>query len=137
MFFNNKQYLLEALTHRSIVRGKQKELPHNERLEFFGDSVLKLIISEYLFHKYPKYDEGELSKIRSKLISDRFMVEIAKEIQLGDFIQLSFGEKKSGGQSRDSILANAMEALLGACYLDQGLDATKEMFFVRMLQEAI
>ena len=126
--FNNKRLLDEALTHRSIVRGKKKGVVHNERLEFFGDSVLKLILSEYLYHHFPNYDEGELSKLRSQFISDRFMTIMAKELNLSEAIHVSYGEKKAGGQFRDRILADAMEALLGASYLDQGLDITRTWF---------
>ncbi|MBA94662.1 MAG: ribonuclease III [Rickettsiales bacterium] len=126
--FKNPSLLDEALTHRSVLRGNKKGIAHNERLEFFGDAVLKLILSEYLYHKYPAYDEGELSKLRSQFISDRFMTIMAKELQLSDVIHVSYGEKKAGGQFRDRILADAMEALLGASYLDQGLAITKEWF---------
>jgi len=126
--FHNPSLLDEALTHRSIVRGKKKGVNHNERLEFFGDAVLKLILSEYLYHKYPAYDEGELSKLRSQFISDRFMTVMAKELNLSKAIHVSYGEKKAGGQFRDRILADAMEALLGASYLDQGLEITRTWF---------
>lgn len=126
--FNNKALLKQALTHRSITRTHPK-LKHNERLEFFGDSVLKFIMSEHLFLSHPKASEGDLSKKRSQLISDQFMAEMARQIELGRYLILSYGEKKSGGTTRLSILANSMEALLGACYLDQGMDAVKTMFF--------
>ena len=126
--FHNPSLLDEALTHRSIVRGKKKGVNHNARLEFFGDAVLKLILSEYLYHKYPAYNEGELSKLRSQFISDRFMTVMAKELNLSKAIHVSYGEKKAGGQFRDRILADAMEALLGASYLDQGLEITRTWF---------
>jgi ribonuclease-3 len=126
--FENERLLEEALTHSSY-KEKGAARFHNERLEFFGDSVLKLLVSEYLFHLYPDYDEGELSKIRSQLISDRFLAEIAGCIQLGTYLKMSFGEEKSGGRTRLSNLANAMEAVLGACFLDQGLASAKDLFF--------
>ncbi|RAP26272.1 ribonuclease III [Candidatus Marinamargulisbacteria bacterium SCGC AG-333-B06] len=126
--FNNPLLLDEALTHRSIIRSKKKGVVHNERLEFFGDAVLKLILSEYLYHLHPTYDEGDLSKLRSQFISDRFMTVMAKSLHLSKVINVSYGEKKAGGQFRDRILADAMEALLGASYLDQGLEITKTWF---------
>ena len=127
--FKNKEYLREAITHKSKNKDSSVAVLNNERLEFFGDAVLKLIVTEYLFHLYPTYNEGQLSKLRSKYISDKHMEAMAKLIQLGEYIEMSDGEKKSGGQTRSSILANAMEAVLGACYLDQGFDKTKELFF--------
>ena len=87
-----------------------------------------MILSEYLYHKYPAYNEGELSKLRSQFISDRFMTVMAKELNLSKAIHVSYGEKKAGGQFRDRILADAMEALLGASYLDQGLEITRTWF---------
>jgi len=131
--FNTIDLLDEALTHRSILRGKQKNLPHNERLEFFGDAVLKLILSEYLYLNYPTYNEGELSKIRSQYVSDRFMTALAKHLNLSEAIHVSYGEKKAGGQFRDRILADAMEAILGASYLDQGLEKTK-LWFLKLFE---
>ncbi|RAP30721.1 ribonuclease III [Candidatus Marinamargulisbacteria bacterium SCGC AG-414-C22] len=126
--FNDDSLLLEALTHRSYVRGKFKDVAHNERLEFFGDSVLKLIVSEYLFLTFSEATEGDMSKLRSKIISDQFLAKLADYISLGDYLNLSFGEKKSGGSTKSSILANAYEALLGAIYLDQGLDCVRTFF---------
>ena len=126
--FKSKDLLEEALTHKSSIRGKRSAKPYNERLEFFGDAVLKFIMSEYLFNRYPDYDEGQLSKCRSQLVSDKYMEALAKAINLGQYIFLSSGERRSGGASRPSILANAMEALLGACYFDQGIEAVRSMF---------
>ena len=126
--FNNKGLLKEALTHSSYVKHKQSHMSHNERLEFFGDSVLKFVISEHLFTKYSHLPEGELSKMRSKIVSDQFLTTLAIDIKLGSFLVMSFGERKSGGYQKDSILANAYEALLGAIYLDQGMDVVKEFF---------
>ena len=128
--FQNQNYLIEALTHSSYAnKNKQKKRSNNERLEFFGDSILKYIVSEYLFQKYPDENEGNLSKLRSKIISDQFLATLGKDINLGDFLYLSFGEIKSGGKYRDSNLANAFEALLGAIYLDKGIKIVKIFFF--------
>ena len=126
--FNNILLLKEALTHSSFVKHKNAGSIYNERLEFFGDSVLKFIVSEYLYENYSDLPEGELSKKRSKIVSDQFLTSLAIDIQLGDFLIMSFGEKKSGGHQKDSILANAYEALLGAVYLDQGMDVVKDFF---------
>ncbi|RAP32081.1 ribonuclease III [Candidatus Marinamargulisbacteria bacterium SCGC AG-410-N11] len=123
--FVNKDLLRLALTHSSYANISKKDEFSNERLEFFGDAVLKLIISEYLYFKYPKESEGYLSKLRSKYVSDKLLSLLADEINLGNYLLLSFGEEKSGGAKRLSNLANAFEALLGAFYLDQGLDVVR------------
>ena len=128
--FNSDKLLEEALTHSSFTKIK-----NNERLEFFGDSVLKLIASEYLFIKYPNYDEGKLTKIRSKLVSDLNLYKCAKYINLGDYLLMSEGEKNTGGKEKSSNLANAFEAILGSIYLDQGLAVTTT-FLVPILKYA-
>lgn len=115
-------YLTEALTHASFDKGKGH---HNERLEFFGDAVLKLVISDYLFHQYPQEDEGQLTKRRATLVSDQLLWMMACDLNLGQYLNLSTSEIKQGGRERQSILANAFEALLGAIYLDQGLAVVK------------
>jgi len=132
IFFKQPDILEQAITHSSFVKYKGsfiKPSLYNERLEFFGDSVLKFIVSDYLFHKHPDFTEGDLSKLRSKIISDRFLAGMARAIQLGDYLKLSHGEKKAGANDRLSTLADAFEALLGACYIDQGLDVVKSLFF--------
>lgn len=113
----------EAITHRS-AGGK-----HNERLEFLGDSVLDLVIAEFLFVNFPDLKEGELSRIRSHLVKKDTLATIAGEIDLGRLVILGPGELKSGGQHRDTILANALEAIIGAIFLDEGLDAAKRFVF--------
>ncbi len=128
IIFNDITLLQEALTHSSFAKHKKNSTIYNERLEFFGDSILKFIVSEYLFQHYSHLAEGELSKKRSKIVSDQFLTSLAIDIQLGDFLIMSFGERKSGGHQKDSILANAYEALLGAIYLDQGMDVVKDFF---------
>ncbi|MFC1617604.1 ribonuclease III, partial [Candidatus Margulisiibacteriota bacterium] len=102
---------------------------HNERLEFFGDAVLKLLISEYLFHKYPDFSEGELSKIRAQYISDKSLAVIATKLNLGEYILFSANEIKTGGRMRKSNLADAFEAILGAYYFDQGLKKVKSFLY--------
>jgi len=119
--FQEPALLRQALTHRSYGT------PHNERLEFLGDSVLSLSISSTLFHDFPKLSEGDLSRMRAHLVKEPTLAEIAQVMQLGDFLALGEGELKSGGFRRPSILADALEAILGAIYLDSGFDATRKV----------
>ncbi len=112
--FKAPALLRQALTHRSYGT------PHNERLEFLGDSVLSLVISTRLYHDFPKLTEGELSRVRAHLVKEPTLAEIAQGLQLGDYLFLGEGELKSGGFRRPSILADALEAIVGAVYLDGG-----------------
>jgi len=121
--FSNKKLLLRALTHKSFANeNAELNIKDNERLEFLGDSVLSLSISTYIFNKYDNYKEGKLAKIRSVIVSAPVLAEKALELNLGEFLLLGKGEELSGGRSRDSILADTMEAILGAMYLDKGFD---------------
>jgi len=123
--FKNKDLLKEALTHRSYLNENPKwGIPHNERLEFLGDAVLELAVTEYLFKEYPNSPEGELTSIRAALVNYQMLSRIAKEVELDNFILLSRGEAKEPktGKAREVILANAFEALLGAIYLDAGYE---------------
>jgi len=110
----------QALTHRSFGSG------HNERLEFLGDSLLNFLIAEALYQRFPTVREGDLSRMRAKLVKGETLAEIAREFELGEWLNLGPGELKSGGHRRDSILADAVEALIGAIYLDGGIDACRE-----------
>ena len=124
--FKNQDFLQIALTHRSYLNeNRSYALPHNERLEFLGDAVLELVTTEYLYRNFEN-PEGELTNLRSALVNYRLLSEIAREIGLDDFILLSRGETKDTGRARQVILANAIEALIGAIYLDQGLEAAKD-----------
>ena len=118
--FKNKSLLKEALTHRSYLNENPKMGPHNERMEFLGDSVLELITSEFLFKKYPDQAEGQLTVLRAALINYQILARVAREIGLENYIFLSKGEAKDTGKGREAILANAFEALLAAIYLDRG-----------------
>jgi len=120
-FFKNRNFLLEALTHKSY-----KKPYNNERLEFLGDAVLDLVIGEYLFFKFPTANEGELSKIRASLVNEEGFARLAKKIELGKFIFISQGEENNGGREKSSLLSNAFEALMGAIYLESGLNAVKK-----------
>lgn len=114
--FSNPALLQQALCHRSA--GK----PHNERLEFLGDAVLGFVVSALLYQRFPAASEGELSRLRSQLVQRSTLADIARTLHLGDELKLGPGELKSGGAQRESILADAMEALVSALYLDGGLD---------------
>ena len=121
--FINKQLIITALKHRSYLNvSNEDRVASNERLEFLGDAVLDLVITHYLFEKFPKRTEGQLSKIKSILVSKPVLAESAKLISLGEYILLNKGEEKTGGRKRQSILADSFEALIGAIYLDQGLE---------------
>lgn len=124
--FNNKLLLQTAMTHSSYAkRRKNHHIEDNERLEFFGDAVLKLTVSEYLFFQFPHYQEGKLTKLRAYLISDKLLAEYARTLDFDQFLKVSTSERKLGGQHKHSLLSNAFEAVLGAIYLDQGLGAVK------------
>ena len=120
--FKDRQHLQEALAHKSYAAERRGEA-HNERLEFLGDSVLALLTAHYLYTLYPDSNEGKLSKQKAVLVSKASLNEWAQEIGLGKFLLLGAGEEATGGRSRPSILANALEALIGAIYLDGGHDA--------------
>jgi len=126
VIFKNKNLLKEALTHRSYLNENPSwPLPHNERLEFLGDAVLELAVTEILFSRYPTSPEGELTSIRSALVNYQMLADIAKNMELGDYVFLSKGEAKDAGKAREVILANAFEAVLGAVYLDTGYESAK------------
>ncbi|MBB3228457.1 ribonuclease-3 [Luteibacter sp. Sphag1AF] len=110
-----------ALTHRSAGR------PNNERLEFLGDALLGVLVAELLFDAHPNASEGELSRLRAQLVNGQALAVVARELELGDDLKLGSGELKSGGYRRDSILADAFEALVAAVYLDAGYDACREV----------
>lgn len=113
--------LSQALRHRSA--GK----PHNERLEFLGDAILGMLVSDALYHKFPNASEGDLTRARSLLVRESTLAELAREQDLGDKLELGPGEMKSGGKRRDSILADAAEAVIAAVYLEQGIEAARNL----------
>ena len=124
--FTDKALLKEALTHRSYLNENPSwEVPHNERLEFLGDAVLELVVTENLFKRFPNYQEGQMTSIRAALVNYQNMAVVAKSIGLEEFILMSRGESKDTGRAREVILANAMEALIGAVYLDKGYETAQ------------
>lgn len=119
--FSRRRLLELALTHRSAKR------EHNERLEFLGDSILSLVIADALYSQFPKADEGDLSRMRSTLVRGQTLAEIARDFCLGECLQLGPGELKSGGFRRESILADAVEAIIGAIYLDSDMETCRQV----------
>ncbi|WP_426349308.1 ribonuclease III [Alloiococcus sp. CFN-8] len=137
--FNNKSLLITAITHSSFAN-QYKNIRFNERLEFLGDSVLQLTITEYLFNKFTDKPEGELTKLRSLIVCESSLYEIAKVLNLGLYIRMSKGEEITGGRERVSLLADCMEAIIAAIYLDKGIDEAKEFilrFFTEIITKAI
>ena len=124
--FNDPSLLKTALTHRSYLNENKNIKQSNERLEFLGDSVLSILTSEYLYKKFPDYPEGKLTNTRSVLVRGKTLALVARELNLGEFLLMSKGEKDSGGAQNDALLADATEAVIGAIFLDQGLDIVRE-----------
>ena len=126
--FNNRSLLVEALTHSSYsneLRSKKINVPCNERLEFLGDSVLSIIVSEYLYNSYRDLPEGELTKMRAAIVQSAALESFAREVELGKYLYLGHGEEKCNGRERRSLLENAFEAILAAIYLDAGANGKK------------
>ena len=134
--FKNKDLLIQAFCHRSYLNENPDfYLNHNERLEFLGDAILELIVTEYLYQKYPKKLEGELTNWRAALVNAKMLSEVSKDLDFNDFLLLSRGEAKELGKARQYILANAFEALVGAIYLDQGLDSCKKFIKKNLIKK--
>ena len=133
--FENKSYILEALTHSSYSN-ENKNYKFNERLEFLGDSVLSIIISDYLFKTEKELPEGELTKLRANIVCEESLSEVASQINLGNFLLLGKGEEATGGRERISILADALEAVIAAVYLDGGIKEARDFIF-KYMQEII
>src|SRR5699024_50005 len=125
--FNDKKLLKQAFTHSSYVNEHQDErFSDNERLEFLGDAVLELGVSNYLFNEKKNMTEGELTKLRASIVCEASLVHFAKDLNFGDYIMLGRGEEQTGGRERPALLADVFEAFLGALYLDQGFDSVVE-----------
>ena len=134
MVFSDETLLETAFTHTSYANEHRLlKISHNERLEFLGDAVLQLIISEYLYTKYPKRPEGDLSKLRSMIVREESLAGFARDCQFDHFIKLGRGEEKSGGRNRDTILGDLFEAFLGALLLDKGVEAVKSFLYQVMI----
>ncbi len=122
--FNDKEKIKLAFTHSSYANEHRNIISdNNERLEFLGDAVLDMIVSEYIYNKFPKMPEGELTKLRAGVVCEGSLAKIAREFEFGNYLLLGKGEESTGGRNRDSILADAFEAVIGAICLDGGIDA--------------
>nr|MBI5455565.1 ribonuclease III [Candidatus Levybacteria bacterium] len=124
--FKNQKLFEQAFTHRSYLNETKEKLSSNERLEFLGDSILSYVVSGFLYKKYPEYNEGILTNIRSLLVNTKNLAIIAKELNFGSYLKLSKGEAESKGRQNQSLLADCLEAFIGALYLDQGIDSVSE-----------
>lgn len=124
--FNNEKLLINAITHSSYANEVRDGTTSNERLEFLGDSVLSIIVAEYLFDKFKNFPEGELTKLRASLVCEKSLCGFSRQLEIGEFLRLGKGEAKGGGRERDSILADAFEAVLAAMYLDGGFEIAKK-----------
>lgn len=135
--FQNTDLLIQALTHSSFVNEQKiNKKPDYERLEFLGDAILEMVSSEYLFKKYPDKKEGEMSKIRASLVCEPALAFCAEHIELKKYIQLGKGEELTGGRNKESIIADVMEAVIGALFLDGGLQESKRFIDTYVLTNA-
>jgi ribonuclease-3 len=139
--FRDQDLVHKALTHSSQARELEALQPRvspaggsdNEQLEFLGDAVLGLVTSEELFRKFPTFSEGELSKLRAHLVSERHLIQIAQQLELGRFLHLGRGEEKSGGRNKTALLVDALEAVLAAVYLDAGMETVRRLILERIV----
>ncbi len=138
--FSRPELLQQALTHSSHAReaesrngGDSDGVPDNEQLEFLGDAVLGFVTSQELFQRFPEFSEGELSKMRAYLVSEKHLIRPAKQLQIGEFLRLGRGEEKSGGRSKTALLVDALEAVVAAMYLDAGMERTRAFILSKIL----
>ena len=125
--FRDSSLLENALTHSSCANESRGKLHSNERLEFLGDSILGMVVAEHLYRNHPDLPEGELTRTRAALVCEESLVEVAKELGLGDYLKLGKGEEAGGGRNRPSIRADAVEAVLAAVYLDGGIGSARKI----------
>lgn len=133
--FNDIKLLNKAVTHKSYVNETGDSLKHNERFEFLGDSVLDLVVSDYLIRQYSDYKEGALSKIRAAVVNETCLAGLARQLDLGAFLLLGRGEEMSGGRNKASLLANAYEAVAGAIYCDSNLETASNVLLPQIKNE--
>lgn len=135
--FKDKELLERALTHSSYANEyRQQGVRHNERLEFLGDAVLELVISSFIFNEFQDYPEGELTKLRASIVCEYMLSHKAMELKLGEHLRLGKGEDATGGRERPSILADAFEAIIGAIYIDGGIECARD-FILEQLKDDI
>lgn len=132
----NKKLFTQAFTHRSYLNETKEEIASNERMEFLGDSIISFIVSQYLYSKYPQFDEGILTNIRSLMVNTKSLAQIAKELNFGNFLKLSKGEEESKGRQNQSLLADCFEAYVGALFIDQGINAASGFLNVVLIPKA-
>jgi len=133
--FNNKSLFDLAFTHRSYLNESNGHTESNERLEFLGDSILSFVVSTYIYEEFKEKKEGELTSLRSVLTNTETLYEVAKKLNLGENLKLSKGEEETGGRKSKTILANTYEAVVGAIYLDQGIEPAKKFIFETIIEE--
>lgn len=137
-FFEDDSFLQQALTHSSYANENQLKITEsNERLEFLGDTILNLIVSQYLYNKYLDYPEGELTKIRAKVVCESSLAYAARKIELGKYLLLGKGEEATGGRTRESILADACEAIVGAIYMDSDFETTNRLLLKKFEEDIV
>ena len=132
----DRELFEQVFTHRSYLNETRQKISSNERLEFLGDSILSFIVSNYLYRKYPQYNEGILTNLRSQLVNTKSLAQIAKELNFGVLLKLSKGEEDSKGRQNQSLLADSFEAYIGALFLDQGIDVVSEFLSDVLLPKA-
>ncbi len=134
--FTDKMHLLTAITHRSYLNeNRDAKQDHNERLEFLGDAVLELVITDFLFNKYPDKPEGELTAVRAALVNTVSLADASTKLGVNDYLLMSKGEAKDTGRARQYILANVFEALIGALYMDKGYETAKEFIGAHLFEK--
>src|SRR5229473_3871849 len=139
--FRRRAVIEQALTHSSQAREQESQqageskykVNDNEQLEFLGDAILALVTSEELFQRFPQFREGELSKLRAHVVSERHLIRVAQRLELGHYLRLGRGEEKSGGRSKTALLVDALEAILAAVYLDGGLEAARQFVLLKVV----
>ncbi|MGI8419991.1 MAG: ribonuclease III [Candidatus Levyibacteriota bacterium] len=133
--FKNPKLLQQAFIHRSYLNESKEPIESNERLEFLGDSILSFVVSDHLYKTYPDFDEGILTNLRSLVVNTKSLAKTAKKLTFGDHLMLSKGEEDSKGRENDSILANTFEAVIGAMFMDQGIESVRTFLFAVLIPE--
>lgn len=133
--FKNQNLYKQVFTHRSYLNEREENLESNERLEFLGDSILSFAVSIFIFENYKDFEEGKLTNLRATLTNTETLYRLAESIDLGKYLMLSKGEEESGGRKNKTILADALEALIGGIYLDQGIEATEKFIYDLLLSK--
>lgn len=132
--FIDRSLLETALTHTSFVKGDGRQAEHNERMEFLGDAVLELVVSEHLYHTRPDLQEGEMTRMRARLVCEGALFSAANELGVPEFLRLGHGEEGTGGRAKPSVVSDAMEAVIGAIFLDGGMEAARRVVLERVIR---